>query len=67
MILSVLALLIGGARIYGIKHIAFQAVAHLFVGFLFGKWITKRERKDIILFWILCVVEVVCFLIGLLK
>ncbi len=58
-----MAVALGALRVLGMKHIAFQAVAHLYVGGLLGAWWVGRDRW---LLWIavgLSVVEVVCFFV----
>lgn len=58
LISAVLAML----RIFGITAQWFQAVAHLWVGGLAGAWLVGADHwLTAILFWGLCVVEVVCF------
>ena len=59
-IATVLAIL----RVIGVKHIAFQAVAHLFVGGLFVSWNYTRERKTLVTAVALSLVELTCFLVG---
>ena len=60
----VFAALLGVLRIVGVKHLIFQATAHLFVGGLFGAWL--KDRKDRILLItaiVLSMVELLCFLL----
>lgn len=52
-------------RLMGYKSEAFQALAHLFVGYLFAFWLVGRERLYLYLFVALCVVETFAFLWGL--
>lgn len=55
---TVLALL----RMAGVTHIAFQAIAHVFVGGLIGAWLA--DRKNVLcarLALSLTAVEVACF------
>ena len=56
------------ARILGVKHEAYQAVAHLWVGGLIGAWLLTRKTKDVdsVYLWsviVLSVVEVACFIV----
>lgn len=67
LLLVLCAVVLAGLRIAGIKHPAFQAVAHLYVGFLFGAWADSRAHgnSDRGCFWLaiaLSVVELICFL-----
>lgn len=64
IILATIALSLG--RIFGLKDEAFQAAAHLFVGGLAGAWLVDRRSLYLYTFVALCVVEVLCFLIGIL-
>lgn len=53
-------------RIAGVKHEAFQAVAHLCVGGYYTVWITDRSKKQYLyLALILTAIELACFLIHL--
>lgn len=61
--LPVIALIIGILRIIGIKAAWFQAIAHLYVGGLFGSWWQSRDPIPLVLAVSLSVLEVVCFLI----
>lgn len=56
----IIALVLGSLRIYGVKHEAFQAVAHLYVGGLFGAWLVTKEKFYLWIFIILTVLETVC-------
>lgn len=59
--LTCVSILLAGLRISGIKHIAFQAVAHVFVGGLFAVWLTNRKPAYYLHLTIfLSVVEVAC-------
>lgn len=62
IILVVLSLAVAAARIAGVKHEAFQAIAHLFVGGLIGAWLIDPRKLYVNAFGSLCLVEVVCFL-----
>ena len=64
--LLILAVGFAAARIGGVKNKSYQAFAHLFTGGLAGAWLVGRAPVDAVLFVALCVVEVACFLIGLL-
>lgn len=48
-------------RIFGLKHEAFQAAAHLWVGGLCGGWLISRDRRTAELVVVLSVIEVLCF------
>ena len=45
----------------GIKHEAFQAIAHLWVGGLLGAWLAAAGREFLWLAVGLSIAEVVCF------
>jgi len=55
--------ILGLMRVLGFQHEAFQAVAHLWVGFLVGGWVFSTPkllfRASVI---VLSILEVVCFL-----
>ena len=61
--LVLMTLLLAGMRVAGFTHEAFQAAAHLWVGYLIGGAIYNAvERKTFIgLAGFLTVVEVICF------
>lgn len=61
IILAVATVAIALLRILGVRHPAYQAVAHLFVGGLAGAWLIDRDRFYAVAFWLLCAVEIVCF------
>jgi hypothetical protein len=63
-VLLVVAIVFAVARIAGVKTKSFQAFAHLYVGGLAGAWLVGQSPCDAVLFWALCFVEVVCFLLG---
>ncbi len=67
LILIVLAFALVVMRMMGVKHEAFQAVAHLFVGGLFGAWLVSRPTHGVYLWVALALpgVELLCFLAGL--
>ena len=57
----IIAIVLGVLRIHGIKHEAFQAAAHLYVGGLLGAYFSGKNKEFL---WIaigLSVLEVVCF------
>jgi len=74
-VVFVLALILGGMRVFGVTHVAFQAAAHLFVGGLFGGWLMNATNEDRIaagrpvkwwllwLFLFMTALEVACFLL----
>ncbi len=67
-IVLLLALLIGGLRVFGVTHVAYQAAAHLFVGGLFGAWLMDKHRKWLlVLFVAMTVLETICFFAGTVK
>jgi hypothetical protein len=57
------SVLLAVLRVAGIKHPAFQAVAHLWVGFLLGAWAAGYRLWFLGLAVGLSVVEVVCFFV----
>jgi hypothetical protein len=57
-----ISILLGSFRIAGFKSQAFQAIAHIFVGFLLARWLDMREPLHLILLIGLTVLEVACFL-----
>lgn len=61
IVLPVAAVAVALLRILGVKHPAFQAFAHLFVGGLASAWLVTRDRFYAATFWLLCAVEVICF------
>jgi hypothetical protein len=54
-------MLLAAIRAVGVKHEAFQAVAHLWVGGLLGAWIATRSWFYLRLALTLSAIEVVCF------
>lgn len=60
------SIVIALVRIAGVKHEAFQAIAHLWVGGLSGAWFVDRTKLYGWSVVALSVVEVACFLVGLL-
>lgn len=58
---SLVVALLAALRVYGVKHSAFQAVAHLYVGWLFRGWFLGRLKFDLMLAIVLTLVETVCF------
>jgi 1,4-dihydroxy-2-naphthoate octaprenyltransferase len=68
VLIVLIAVVLGGLRIVGVKHEAFQAVAHLYVGFLFGVGAATyvEGNTDRGCLWLaigLSVLELVCFLV----
>lgn len=61
-LIVIIAVAVGLARVGGVKHGAYQALAHVFVGGLGGAGLAGRRRFYWFLFWALNVVEVLCFL-----
>lgn len=61
-LLVLITLVLSVLRILGVKSIAYQAAAHLFVGGLFGAWLINKDKMNIFLFGFLTVVEIVCFI-----
>lgn len=66
-----LALVLGGVRVAGVTHIAFQAAAHLYMGGLAVAWWKEKAnwtewRNLVVLFLFvgLTVLETVCFFLG---
>lgn len=55
-----IALAIALARFGGVTHIAYQAVAHCYVGGLLGHYIGTKNKRSLFLFIALCVVEIYC-------
>ena len=56
-----ISMLLAAIRAVGVKHEAFQAVAHLWVGGLLGAWIATRSWFYLRLALTLSAIEVVCF------
>lgn len=73
MINVIIAIVLGTLRIIGVKHIAFQAIAHLYVGGLFTagycNWSSaytesrKASRLYLFLGIFLSILELTCFII----
>lgn len=61
IVLAAVTVAVALLRILGVKHEAYQAAAHLFVGGLAGAWLIERERFYAVAFWLLCAVEIICF------
>lgn len=57
----VIAVALGGLRLAGVTHIAFQAPAHLFIGGLIGNWLATRRVYLIWTVAALTVLEVAAF------
>jgi hypothetical protein len=74
MIITIISIILGSLRLYGIKHIAFQAIAHFFSMYLImtsksGKirtYLNNSHTKYItlnfVLIVLLSVLETTCFL-----
>jgi uncharacterized membrane protein len=66
-----ISVVLAALRIAGFQHEAFQAIAHLWVGFLIGAWFVgqyyfaDRFRLCGRLVLILSLIETLCFLAGL--
>jgi hypothetical protein len=60
----ILAILLAFLRVVGLKHQAFQAVSHIYVGYIFtASWFDKQNRKQY--FWLgvaVSLVELAVFL-----
>ena len=65
-----MALVLGGLRLVGVTHIAFQAAAHFFMGGLIVAWWKGRSENNvknwqlIAVFGFLTVLETLCFFFG---
>ena len=66
-VLSLLSLLLGALRIAGVKSLAFQGIAHVFVGGLFGAYAGGRVRRALWLAIALTVLETICFLASVAR
>ncbi len=65
IVLIIIAAIIGGMRVEGFKDIAFQAVAHLFVGAMIGSAAVGSGMNRKIYIGIavgLSITEIICFL-----
>lgn len=61
MILVLISIVFGALRVAGVKTSFFQALAHVWVGGLFGAWLERRTNW--FAFWLaigLTVLEVAC-------
>ena len=58
---------VAALRIAGVKTKAYQAVAHLWTGGVFGAWLAggRKDHQLLFQFAALCVVELGCFGYGL--
>lgn len=65
--LTIIAVALGVLRVMGHKSEAFQAVAHLYVGGLFGAFFAGRVRLYLYLAIGLSLTEAACFLLGIGK
>jgi uncharacterized membrane protein YdcZ (DUF606 family) len=63
--LIVLSVLVGIPRALGIKHVAYQALAHLWVGGMFGAAFATRKPPYLSCAIGLTVLEILCFLASL--
>lgn len=61
-----ISLVFAAMRIYGIKHEAFQAAVHLYVGWLIRAWWWEGEKYASWLVLILSVLEVICAVLTVL-
>jgi hypothetical protein len=61
MLWILIAVILGGLRIAGVKHLAFQAAAHLYLGWLIGVWWYGDKRLALWLAIALSILEVACF------
>jgi uncharacterized membrane protein YfcA len=74
IIIIVTSILFALLRIFGIKHEAFQAFAHLWVAGIFAIWLGIKYKKyfenDINIYLlvsiILAIIELLCFIAGFL-
>lgn len=62
MIVVILAIVIGLLRVAGVKTLLCQALAHCFVGGLFGAYFAGKNKQYLILALSLTVLETVVFL-----
>jgi hypothetical protein len=62
-LLLVLVIPLGLLRVFGHKSEIFQAVAHLYVGFLFGIGLGKKNKVAIAIAVGLSVLELICFIV----
>lgn len=58
ILIIITSILFAALRLAGIKHPAYQAFAHLWVGGLFTAWVLQKRWFYGAWFWGLCVVEV---------
>lgn len=61
MFVTIVAFVLAVLRVAGFTSIAFQGLAHLFVGGLGGAWLVGRNRLYLILFLAMTAVETLCF------
>lgn len=66
LVLAVLSAMFGAVRMTGDKSIIFQALAHVYVGGLFGAGLVSKDRKRLYLGLAigLTVLEVICFAVS---
>lgn len=65
ILLSLATLLLGCLRLYGVSGEAFQAIAHLYTGGLFGAYLASRRKAFGIIGLSLSAVELFAFLRSL--
>jgi hypothetical protein len=63
--LIILSVLVGIPRVLGTKHVAYQALAHLWVGGLFGAAFATRKPPYLSCAIGLTLLEILCFLASL--
>lgn len=61
IILTITAVVLGAFRLCGLKSEPFQAIAHVYVGALFGAYLVGRRRLYLVLAVALTVLEVIAF------
>lgn len=62
MILTLIAVIIGVLRTAGVKTVFFQAIAHCFVGGLFGAYFVGKKKQHLYLALGLTILETLAFL-----
>ena len=62
LLVLVVSAVLGLLRLFGEKGEFFQAVAHLWVAWLFCKWWFTNDRKTLCAGIVLTILEVACFL-----
>lgn len=61
VVIAIVALALGVLRASGYKDEVFQAIAHLVVGGLFVAWRYSKSIPYLVIFILLCVTELACF------